>query len=235
MSPSMRALLRTLVPFPLRRRLASIRGMRGLTDLFGRWAVGGWHATVARGVTARRWRQVKVGPATIVDPGTHFHTNDDGPGVRIQVGTRGFIGRHCFFSAGESIDIAADCNVGANCNLLAAGHVYDDPTIPYAIAPVVSYGPMRLGPNTWVGVGSTLVGGLDIGFGTVIAAGSLVRTSLPPLCLAAGRPAVPLKLFDWPTRAWVRLPDDADGRGAALAHHVATIPSEAEYVRQLTP
>lgn len=233
MNDSLRYRLRGLVPFPLRRSIARIRSVRRLADIIGRWGVAGLRASIARSASARLWRQVRVGAGVIVDPDTHFHTNDDGTGFRIVIEDGCFIGRNCFFSAGELIQLSPHCNIGAACQLLAAGHAYDDPTQPYVLAPVVSYGVMRLGPNTWLGAGSTLLGGIQVGFGTVIAAGALVRESLPPLCLAGGHPARVLKVFDWPARRWIRLPDETAARDVALARHLATIPTEAEYVLQL--
>lgn len=233
MTSSLRHTLRTVVPFPLRRLIARVMAVRGLSDLTGRWGAAGLRASVSRRASARLWRQVRVGAGVIVDPGTHFHSNDNGPGLRIVIEDGSFVGRHCFFSAGESIHVGRQCNIGAACHLLAAGHDYDDPSVPTVLSPVVSYGRMRLGHSTWVGVGSTLLGGIEIGFGSVVAAGSLVRESLPPLSLSAGRPARVLKVFDWPSRRWTRLPDEPEARDAALARHLATIPSEADYVLQL--
>lgn len=233
MNASLRRQLRALVPFPLRRLIARVLAVRGFADLTGRWGAGGLRSSISRRASARLWRQVRVGAGVIVDPGTHFHTNDNGTGPRIVIEDGSFVGRHCFFSAGESIHVGRQCNIGAACHLLAAGHDYDDPTVPSVISPVVSYGPMRLGPNTWVGVGSTLLGGIEVGFGSVVAAGSLVLGPLPPLSLAAGRPARVLKVFDWPSRRWTRLPDEPAARDAALARHLATIPLEADYVLQL--
>lgn len=233
MNESLHYRLKTLVPFQLRRWIARVRSVQSLADLTGRWGVAGLRASISRCATARLWRQVWLGGGVIVESGTHFHTNDNGHGYRIVIEDGSFVGRHCFFSAGESIYLAQQCNVGASCQLLAAGHVYDDPTKPYVLAAVVSYGRMRLGPNTWIGAGSTLLGGIELGFGSVVAAGSLVRESLPPLCVAGGQPARVLKVFDWPTRRWIRLPDDIGARDSALAHHLATVPMEVEYVLQL--
>ena len=233
MNDSMRHWLRSLVPFPLRRWIARVRVVCSLTDVMGRWSAAGLRASVSRRASARLWRQVWVGADAIVDTGTHLHTNDDGAGFRIVIEEGSYIGRHCFFSAGESIHIGQHCNIGAACQLLAAGHAYEDPTKPYVLAHVVSYGRMRLGPNTWIGAGSILLGGIEVGFGTVVAAGALVRESLPPLCLAVGQPVRVLKVFDWPTRCWIRLPDDKPARDILLARHLTTIPVESEYVVQL--
>lgn len=179
------------------------------------------------------WRHVSIGRECIVDDGVCFHTNDNGDGLRIRIDDGCFIGRNSFFSAGESIHIKPHCNVGASCNLLAAGHEYDDPTTPCCTSPVVSYGHMELGTNTWIGVGATLVGGIRVGYGSIVAAGSLLRQSLPPLCMAAGVPAAPVKLYDWPSGRWIRVPPEGPDLKAALERHLATIPTEAEYAHLL--
>jgi serine acetyltransferase len=92
---------------------------------------------------------------------------------------------------------------------------------------------MVVGANTWVGVGTTVLGGVEIGFGTIVAAGSLLRTSVPPLCLVAGHPARIIKTFDWLAKAWVALPTDEAARAAALSRHVQGLPSEAAYLDAL--
>lgn len=234
MNDSLRRFLRASIPFPLRRLISTVRSLHSARDVFGRWGAGGLHAGVSRRVTARRWRHVQVGAAATVEPGTHFHTNDEGFELRILVGTRSFIGRNCFFSAGEMIEIGRDCIIGAACNFLAAGHKTDHPARQtYGAAPVCSYGRMRLGANTWVGVGSTIVGDVQIGFGSVLAAGSLLKQSLPPLCMAAGHPARIIKTYDLQREIWQRLPDTEPERSDALVRHLASLPTEAMYAERL--
>lgn len=233
MNDIIRTTLRVLVPFPLRVWFArSVRGRRP-RDYAGRLGAGGLTAYIAWGVSARRWRHVRVGAGTQVERGTHFHSNDEGDDLRIVIGERCFIGQNCFFSAGERIEIRRDSVVGAACQFLAAGHRYDDPTRVVARAEVLSYGPMVIGANVWVGVGATLLGGIEVGFGSIVAAGSLVRASVPPLCLVAGSPARVIKVYDWPTRAWIGLPSEPTERDAALGRHVRNLPTEADYLDAL--
>lgn len=234
MNDRMREWVRAVVPFPLRRWLSHVRATRAPTDLFGRLAVGGLQAAISSQATARRWRHVRVGAASIIERGTHFHCNDEGPGLRITVDERCFIGQNCFFSSGEMIEIAADCTIGTACHFLAAGHETRHPMrMSYARAPVLSYGRMRLGTNTWIGVGSSIVGNVQIGFGSILAAGSLLKQSLPPLCMAAGHPARIVKLYDISRNDWVRLPDAEPARSDALARHLASLPTEAIYAQRL--
>ncbi len=233
MNDLFRKMLRLVVPFPLRVCLGRALRGRNLRDFAGRFGAGGLDAYVAWGVSARRWRHVSIGAGTQVERGTHFHCNDEGPGRRIIIGERCFIGQNCFFSAGERIEIRRDAVVGAACNFLAAGHRYDDPKRAIAQAEVLSYGPMTLGANAWIGVGTTILGGVEVGFGAIVAAGSLLRTSVPPLCLAAGHPARVIRTFDWTAGSWSTLPNDDDARAAALAQHLRNLPSETAYIAAL--
>lgn len=233
MNDSLRKMLRLLAPFPLRVWIGRALRGRNLRDLTGRLGAGGLHAYVAWGVSARRWRHVQIGAGTQVDRGTHFHSNDEEQGKRIVIGERCFVGPNCFLSAGERIEIRQDTVLGAACHLLAAGHRYDDPTRAVAKAEVVSYGPLVLGVNSWIGVGAIIVGGVEVGYGAIVAAGSLLRTSVPPLCLAAGHPARVIKTYDWISKSWSKLPGDECARAAALERHVQNLPGEATYLAAL--
>ncbi len=225
--------MKDYVPVTARMLVARIRGIRGWRDLAGRFGAGGLRAHIAGSVVARQWRQIEVGREAQILRGTVLHTNDDGAGARIVVGDRAFIGQNCFFSAGEMIDVQRDSLIGASCNLLGAGHSYADPGVPYARASIVSYGRITLEPNTWIGTGSTIVGGLSIGFGTVIAAGTVLRCSVPALCLIAGDPGRVLKTFDWRSGVWRALPTEEPKRGAALQLHVEQLPSLTDFLHRL--
>jgi acetyltransferase-like isoleucine patch superfamily enzyme len=53
--------------------------------------------------------------------------------------------------------------------------------------------PIVLERNVWITTRCTILGGVRIGENTVVAAGSVVTSSLPPNVLAGGNPARPIK------------------------------------------
>lgn len=55
--------------------------------------------------------------------------------------------------------------------------------------------PTRIGKGATIGLGTIILGGVDIGDGAVVAAGSVVTKSIPPYSMAAGIPAKVLKYF----------------------------------------
>lgn len=48
--------------------------------------------------------------------------------------------------------------------------------------------PITVEDNVWIGGGSIILGGITIGFGSVVGAGSVVTKSIPAGCVAAGNP-----------------------------------------------
>jgi maltose O-acetyltransferase len=56
--------------------------------------------------------------------------------------------------------------------------------------------PVTIGKGAWIGVGSILLPGAEVGEGAVVAAGSVVRGRVPPRELWGGVPARPLRKLD---------------------------------------
>jgi acetyltransferase-like isoleucine patch superfamily enzyme len=53
--------------------------------------------------------------------------------------------------------------------------------------------PIRIGDDCWIGFGATILKGVAIGQGAVVAARALVTSDVAPWTVVAGNPAVPIK------------------------------------------
>lgn len=53
--------------------------------------------------------------------------------------------------------------------------------------------PIKIGNHVWIGLNATILKGVNIGDGAVIAAGAVVTKNVPAKCLAAGVPAKVIK------------------------------------------
>lgn len=59
--------------------------------------------------------------------------------------------------------------------------------------PLYSKGPVYIGDNVWIGEKASIMPGVRIGRGCIIAANSVVTKDIPPYCVAAGIPAKVIK------------------------------------------
>ena len=55
--------------------------------------------------------------------------------------------------------------------------------------------PVVIRKNAWVAVGATILPGVEIGEGAIVAAGSIVNKDVPPMVMVAGAPAKVVKDF----------------------------------------
>ena len=113
-------------------------------------------------------------------------------GLRVTGEGRLTIGDGCFVNHDCLIDAAGDVTLGRNValanlvSLLTSGHEIGDPR---ARAGIRVLKPIVVGDGAWLGANVTVLGGVAIGVGAVVAAGSVVRADVPPHTLWAGVPA----------------------------------------------
>ena len=77
-----------------------------------------------------------------------------------------------------------------------AGHTLNNiSTYPFKTAllnykneEAISKGNIIIDDDVWIGFGATIMSGVHIGQGAVIAAGSVVTKDVPPVAVAAGNP-----------------------------------------------
>src|SRR5690348_15179157 len=109
----------------------------------------------------------------------------------VVIGRGTVINAGCVLYTGNGIRIGANVLIAANCTLAPTNHAFADPATPICrqgFQP--SRGGITIEDDVWIGANCVLLDGATVGQGSVIGAVSLVRGSLPPFCLAHGRPAI---------------------------------------------
>lgn len=106
-------------------------------------------------------------------------------GTEIRVGRNVFVNQNCTFYDLGGLDIADDVLIGPNVSLITTGHPLD----PSRRRAVTIGNPISIERNVWVAAGATVIGGVTIGENSVVAAGSVVTSDIPPNSLAGGNPA----------------------------------------------
>lgn len=108
------------------------------------------------------------------------------------------IGSHCDFGAFNHITATNQIVIGDNCltgkwvTISDNNHgttSLEDLQLPPLRRKVVSKGPVIIGNNVWIGDKATVLGGVIIGDGAVVAANSVVTKDVPAYSVVAGNPA----------------------------------------------
>jgi acetyltransferase-like isoleucine patch superfamily enzyme len=104
----------------------------------------------------------------------------DGPDARIEIGAFTGINRRTEICAQSHVKIGASCIIGWDVVITDSDyHQLDDNDI---VAPVT------IGDHVWIGARAIILKGVTIGSGSVIAAGAVVASDVPPATLIGGNP-----------------------------------------------
>lgn len=104
------------------------------------------------------------------------------------------IGDKCVFGKDNTVNGYLDIEFGA-ATLVADwvyicdfDHVFSDIHVPIKDQGIAK-SPVRIGPDVWIGTKATVLRGVRIGTGSVIAAHCLVNADVPPMSVVVGVPA----------------------------------------------
>lgn len=89
-----------------------------------------------------------------------------------------------------TITIGDHVTVSQYSNLCTASHDYNRPDMPLVV------GEITIEPHAWLAADVFVGPGMTIGEGAVVAARSTVTREIPPWCVAAGAPAMPVAQRD---------------------------------------
>ena len=118
----------------------------------------------------------------------------------LSIGDRCLIGRGSGIVAHFSIELGDDVWTGHYVYITDQNHDYRDIDRPISQQSQPER-PVRIGSGSWLGHGTVVLPGSQIGRHVAVAAGSVVNGDLPDECVAAGTPARPVRRWDghgWP-------------------------------------
>lgn len=119
-------------------------------------------------------------------------TTFDNPGKYIKIGNNVGIGEFAYLGGGGGLEIGADCIIGQYFSCHPENHVTQDLNTPIRYQGVTRKG-IKIGQNCWIGSKVTILDGVSIGEGCIIAAGAIVTKSFPDHSVIGGVPAKLLK------------------------------------------
>ena len=151
---------------------------------------------------------IKVGKGFSCGRYCRFETNPFDEVSVLQIGNR--------VELNDAVHITAFRKVCIGNNVLMASRIYisdtshgsysgDDndshPDIPPNSRPM-SYNPVTIDDNVWIGEGVSILPGTHIGKGAIIGANSVVKGIIPAYTIAIGKPARVIKFFNFELNKW---------------------------------
>ncbi len=178
-----------------------------LHDIAAQWAAIGPRSTRAREfggfgdgsvicyppTTLMNVQYIRIGAGTMIGPHVALSAGMV-PGQRclgdtvVSIGDRCLIGRGSGIVGHLSIEIGDDVWTGHHIYITDQNHGFDDPDTPIS-RQVQAERPVRIGDGSWIGHGSVILPGADIGRNVVIGANSVVSGTIPDHSVAVGAPA----------------------------------------------
>ena len=91
-----------------------------------------------------------------------------------------------------NVNLGNNCLIGPNVVLAGENHVFDNKFTIIQSQGICSIG-IVIKDNVWIGANATILDGVTIGKGSVIAAGAVVNKNVAPYSVVGGVPAKLLK------------------------------------------
>lgn len=117
------------------------------------------------------------------------------PSEGLSIGNRVGISENCFIQVRGFLEIGDDVIIGPNTTIITENHKFDDAEVPIRLQGTERRG-VVVGNNVWIGAGCSILDGVSIGDNSIIAAGAVVVSDVPPMAIFGGIPAKLIRLRD---------------------------------------
>lgn len=147
-------------------------------------------------------RYIRIGSGTMIGPGVTLSAGmvPDQECMFdpvVEIGDRCLIGKGSGIVGHLSIRIGDDVWTGHHVYITDQNHGYSDPNVPISLQTQPER-PVVIGNGSWIGHGSVILPGANIGEHVVIGANSVVTGTIPAYSVAVGAPAKVITTIDLP-------------------------------------
>jgi len=112
---------------------------------------------------------------------------------KLVVGKNCIISLHCYFDLADKVELEDYVNISPQCMFLTATHEIGS---EYYRLGQLQTAPIVIGSGSWLGARCTILPGVTIGRGCIIAAGAVVTKDVPENSIAGGVPAKIIRSID---------------------------------------
>ncbi len=110
-----------------------------------------------------------------------------GPG-RVRIGTATYVGSHFSINSIDEVSIGNECMFGNMVSIVDNNHGTAAGAVPFHRQPTVAR-KVTIGDACWIGEKATILAGVHVGRGSIVAAGAVVREDVEAGTIVGGVPA----------------------------------------------
>ena len=158
-----------------------------------------WHLSLGRNVKLEEGAEVQclslrgvhlgdgvtIGRGASIRPSSYYGMD---PGEGLEVGSGTAIGAYAWIGASGHVRIGKDVICGPRMVLIPENHNFEDTRTSIKSQGVTRAG-IEIGDGCWIGCNVTILAGVRVGSGSIVAAGAVVREDVPPDSIVGGVPA----------------------------------------------
>ncbi|SMF42231.1 Hexapeptide repeat of succinyl-transferase [Azospirillum oryzae] len=152
---------------------------------------------------------------------------------RLVIGEKVCVGRHSVLSTAERLEIGSFCLFAPRVYLADVDHAYERLDLPVVEQGLLSHGKLTVEENCWMGINATVIGGITVGRGSVVAANSVVLDTVPPFSVVAGSPARIVRMYDPLLKQWRKIAGSEDLRAMETIRRDHPLPDRESYLKTL--
>jgi acetyltransferase-like isoleucine patch superfamily enzyme len=152
-------------------------------------------------------RYIHIGTGTMIGPQATLSAGMV-PGQQclsddvVRIGDRCLLGKGSAIVGHLGIVIGDDVWTGHNVYITDQNHGYEDITVPISRQSMPERR-VRIGDGSWLGYGTVVLPGADIGRHVVVGANSVVTGEIPDFSVAVGAPARVVRRYDPVSESWL--------------------------------
>jgi acetyltransferase-like isoleucine patch superfamily enzyme len=128
---------------------------------------------------------VTIGRFAMIRPSGYYRREI---GLGLTVGNNSNIGPYCYIGCSGRIEIGNNVLMSPRVSMYGENHNFGRVDVPIKLQGVTRQG-IVVHDDCWLASGCTILSGVCIGRGTIVAAGAVVTHDLPPYTIVAGAPA----------------------------------------------
>lgn len=155
----------------------------------------GWMSYIGKPLYISGFKKINLGKRVRIYPHSRIEVIKNYPCATIQIEDNVSAGQNLqLISAGKLI-IGEGTLISSNVMITNVNHLFDDLSVSVA-QQGLSVTDTIIGKNCFIGFGTLLLPGTELGDNCIVGANSVVKGSFPKECMIAGNPAVIIKKYD---------------------------------------